>query len=302
MIWSRAANRPRTEETQPTFSLERELLARVGAKDVEAFEKLYRMYQPRLAQFLGTVLQRSQLVEEVLDDTMMTVWQARSELQGGEQAIDLDLRDCLPQGAEGAGQRWPDPVQDDEFDMRVDPGARADERLQHHSVSPCAACARWQQLSLEHRAVVDLTYFHGLGYREIAEIVGCPVETVKTRDVPCAAAASDRDVGHFHGLDLESEQWLTRSTPAQPHDEAEELLPWYATGQLEAVQRERVEAHLAECADCQATTRYRAAGLSNRFRGPSPRRSNRGGTGLRESLPEERAQADPSKDVIQGFR
>src|SRR5690348_18213559 len=27
----------------------------------------------------------------------------------------------------------------------------------------------------------DLTYFHGLGYREIADIVGCPAETVKTR-------------------------------------------------------------------------------------------------------------------------
>ncbi|TMH00747.1 MAG: RNA polymerase sigma factor, partial [Betaproteobacteria bacterium] len=36
-------------------------------------------------------------------------------------------------------------------------------------------------LSAEHRAVVDLTYFHGLGCREIADIVGCPVDTVKTR-------------------------------------------------------------------------------------------------------------------------
>jgi RNA polymerase sigma-70 factor (ECF subfamily) len=36
-------------------------------------------------------------------------------------------------------------------------------------------------LSPDHRAVVDLTYFHGMGYREIAEIVDCPVDTVKTR-------------------------------------------------------------------------------------------------------------------------
>ena len=36
-------------------------------------------------------------------------------------------------------------------------------------------------LSAEHRAVVELTYFHGLGYREIAQIVSCPVDTVKTR-------------------------------------------------------------------------------------------------------------------------
>jgi len=37
------------------------------------------------------------------------------------------------------------------------------------------------RLSAEHRAVVDLTYFHEAGYREIAEILDCPVGTVKTR-------------------------------------------------------------------------------------------------------------------------
>jgi len=36
-----------------------------------------------------------------------------------------------------------------------------------------------------------------------------------------------------------------------PHDEAEELLPWYATGQLEESDRVRVEAHLSSCGDCR---------------------------------------------------
>ena len=36
-----------------------------------------------------------------------------------------------------------------------------------------------------------------------------------------------------------------------PHDEAEELLPWYATGQLEAAERARVESHLYACASCR---------------------------------------------------
>ncbi len=38
-----------------------------------------------------------------------------------------------------------------------------------------------RQLSPEQRAVVELTYFHGYSYREISEIAGCPVNTVKTR-------------------------------------------------------------------------------------------------------------------------
>jgi len=36
-----------------------------------------------------------------------------------------------------------------------------------------------------------------------------------------------------------------------PHDEAEELLPWYATGQLDAAERARVESHLYACAACR---------------------------------------------------
>ena len=38
---------------------------------------------------------------------------------------------------------------------------------------------------------------------------------------------------------------------AQPHDRAEELLPWYATGQLDAADRARVERHLLSCGDCR---------------------------------------------------
>jgi len=41
--------------------------------------------------------------------------------------------------------------------------------------------------------------------------------------------------------------------PDDPHDQAEELLPWYATGQLDSADRARFERHLAGCARCQRT-------------------------------------------------
>jgi anti-sigma factor RsiW len=37
----------------------------------------------------------------------------------------------------------------------------------------------------------------------------------------------------------------------KPHDEAEALLPWYATGQLDDDERERVEQHLLACSGCR---------------------------------------------------
>ncbi len=40
-------------------------------------------------------------------------------------------------------------------------------------------------------------------------------------------------------------------TERKPHDEAEELLPWYASGQLDEADRSRVEKHLSSCAFCR---------------------------------------------------
>ena len=42
-----------------------------------------------------------------------------------------------------------------------------------------------------------------------------------------------------------------RTFAAGPHDEAEELLPWYATGQLDAADRALVERHLLSCGNCR---------------------------------------------------
>jgi anti-sigma factor RsiW len=40
------------------------------------------------------------------------------------------------------------------------------------------------------------------------------------------------------------------------HRELRDLLPWYVTGQLDAAEAARVEAHLDECAECEAEIRF----------------------------------------------
>ena len=59
---------------------------------------------------------------------------------------------------------------------------------------------------------------------------------------------------------------MTEPTARHPHDEAEELLPWYVTGRLDAADRERVEKHLTDCA--------RLPGAASR-RAPARRRISR---------------------------
>ena len=171
--------RPRTEAVRVRSPDERELLARVSAQDLQAFEQLYRIYQPRLARFLIGMLQRPQLIEEVLDDTMMVVWQTAGSFRGSSK-LSTWIFAIAYRKALKARARWPEPVEDEEFDTRVSPDPGPDQQLHHHRLHD-ALVAAMNQLSREHRAVVDLTYFHGMGYREIAEIVDCPVDTVETR-------------------------------------------------------------------------------------------------------------------------
>jgi RNA polymerase sigma-70 factor (ECF subfamily) len=154
-------------------------LARVARGDLEAFERLYRIYQLRLTRFLTTLLKRPELIEEVLDDTMMAVWQSAGNFRGSSKVSTWIFAIAYRQ-ARKALARWPDPVEDPEADNRPSTDRGPDEELGRQQLRS-ALLRAMDQLSADHRAVVDLTYFHDMGYREIAEIVDCPVATVKTR-------------------------------------------------------------------------------------------------------------------------
>ena len=179
MISNGAARRPQADARRSSGLEENELLARVRERDLRAFERLYRIYQPRLARFLFNLVQRPQLVEEVLDDTMMVVWDTAENFRGTSK-LSTWVFAIAYRKAMKAWARWPDPIEEPAVDTRVSSDPGPDDELQHERLHE-ALTAAMATLSADHRTVVDLTYFHGLGYREIAEIMDCPVDTVKTR-------------------------------------------------------------------------------------------------------------------------
>ncbi len=176
---SRTASHPRADAARAEGVEERQLLERVRARELNAFEKLYRLYQPRLTRFLSHVVQRPQVLEEVVDDTMMVVWDTAGNFRGASK-LSTWIFSIAYRKALKARARWPDPVEEDPNDIRVSTEAGPDERVQQDRLHDALVTAM-DSLSADHRAVVDLTYFHSMGYREIAEIMDCPVDTVKTR-------------------------------------------------------------------------------------------------------------------------
>jgi RNA polymerase sigma-70 factor (ECF subfamily) len=155
------------------------LIARVRDRDLRAFETLYRKYHPRLARFLMNLVRRPQLVEEVLNDTLMVVWERPDSFRGAS-SLSTWVFAIAYRKAMKALRRRDEPIEDADAENRASPDADPEQQANDRRVQD-ALISVMNELSPDHRAVVDLTYFHEMGYREIADIMECPVDTVKTR-------------------------------------------------------------------------------------------------------------------------
>jgi len=173
------AGEKRSGVVQPLALDETRLIARIVARDLRAFEQLYRIYHPRLSRFLINILRRPHLVEEALNDTLMVVWK-RPESYNGMSKVSTWIFAIAYRTALKARSRNDEPVEDHEADNRVSLEVGPEQAMGQRQLQEILSTAMGR-LSAEHRAVVDLTYFHEAGYREIAEILDCPVGTVKTR-------------------------------------------------------------------------------------------------------------------------
>lgn len=155
------------------------LLALVRNGDRQAFEELYRIYHPRLTRFLINLVRRPQLVEEVLNDTLMVVWERPDSFHGASK-LSTWIFAIAYRKAMKALRRQDEAIEDLDAERRTSPEIGPEEAAGQHRLHALLTQAMGE-LSPDHRAVVDLTYFHEIGYREIADILECPVNTVKTR-------------------------------------------------------------------------------------------------------------------------
>ena len=160
-------------------ALDQALMQRVVARDLRAFEALYRIYHPRLARFLGLVTPRPTIVEEALNDTMLVVWR-RAATYAGECKVSTWIFAIAYRTVLKALRTQDEPVDATGVDELACEDAGPEQAAIRQQTQATLASALGT-LSAEQRAVLVLTYFHDLPYAEIARIVDCPIDTVKTR-------------------------------------------------------------------------------------------------------------------------
>ena len=154
-----------------------DLIGRIAAGDRRAFEELYHLYHRRLARFLTRLTRRYDIAEEVINDTFYVVWRKAGAFRGESQPSTwiLGIAYRKARSAFRSSARLPQ----ENLDALPEP-------LTHETPASTEELRDWlgqalAQLPLEQRMAVELCYELGYSCEEIAAIMDCPVNTVKTR-------------------------------------------------------------------------------------------------------------------------
>lgn len=155
-----------------------ELISRVGSGDRNAFEVLYRRYaRPVFGLALRRLGDRGR-AEDAVQETFASVWRAagsyRPERGPGAPWLYAVARNAIVDN--GRARREPPVEGVEESAADETPSDRAEAGWIAWRVHRSLA-----ELPENERVVIELAYWRGRSQSEIAELLGIPLGTVKTR-------------------------------------------------------------------------------------------------------------------------
>ena len=163
--------------TRRSGRIDGDLLRRITAGDRRALQHLYLLYQPRLTHFLLRLTPRYDLIEEIINDTLFIVWNKATEFRGESRPstwiIGIAYRSAL-KALRRPGNRLFHAAAIEEQALP------APDELGAEELREWVAHAM-QQLPTDQRLTLELAYGQGHSCEEVAEIMDCPVNTVKSR-------------------------------------------------------------------------------------------------------------------------
>jgi RNA polymerase sigma-70 factor (ECF subfamily) len=171
------------------------LIARIGRGDQSALAALYRRHHDRLSRFVFRVTHDAAGVDDIVNETLLVVWD-KAAVTTPQSRVTTWILGIAYRKALKAAERtrrityghadldeMDDSIADEGLDLRR---MEADE----------VAAAALRRLPAEQRAVMELVYHDGMAYGDIAALLDCPENTVKTR----IFHARKRLRAHWHEL------------------------------------------------------------------------------------------------------
>ena len=155
-------------------------IEQIAKGDREAFEKLYSSYSVRLFRYLLTLVQDRNAAEELTNDVLLAAWKGAAEFRGQSKPSTWLFGIARHKALNELRRTNSKMVDIEEAGEVVESREGPEELLQREMLARCMASAL-RELSPSHREVLELTFYQELSYQEIAEIMQCSVNTVKTR-------------------------------------------------------------------------------------------------------------------------
>jgi len=159
---------------------ELEWIWKIAQGDRSAFEQLYHAYQKRLFGYLYRLVGKSDVAEELMNDVMVGVWKGAGRFKGNSKVSTWIFGIAHFRAISSLRRTHPDEVEIEDAGPIADTHELQENALIRESTREEVRRAL-AKLNRQHRAVIELTFYQEFSYPEIATILGCPVNTVKTR-------------------------------------------------------------------------------------------------------------------------
>jgi RNA polymerase sigma-70 factor, ECF subfamily len=156
------------------------LVSAIAAGDRQAMQALYLRHNVRVYRFVLRLVADAALAEDVVSEVFLELWRRADGFEARSRVSTWLLAIARYKALSALRARSHEQLDDGAAAAVADPTDDAETILADQDrgmiVRECLA-----QLSAIHREVLDLVYYHEKSVGEVAEIVGVPASTVKTR-------------------------------------------------------------------------------------------------------------------------
>jgi RNA polymerase sigma-70 factor (ECF subfamily) len=169
------------------------LVARVKQGDVRAFEMLVVKYQRRIERLIGRMVRDSDLVQDIAQETFIRAYRALPNFRGDSAFYTWLYRIAVNSAKKALSDMKRDPLvlessralnEDGEETSRAEnelsDGETPEGMLASKEIA-AAVNSAIDALSEDLRQAITLREIEGLSYEEIAEVMNCPIGTVRSR-------------------------------------------------------------------------------------------------------------------------
>jgi RNA polymerase sigma-70 factor, ECF subfamily len=156
------------------------LIAAIAAGDRAAMRILFNRHRVRVFRFAARLVDDVTSAEDVVSEAFIEVWRQADRFEG-RSSVSTWIMSIARFKALSVRRRRQEIELDDKVAETVADQRSTPEQILLETDRRAQLSACLSQLSPDHREIIDLVYYHDKTIEEVAEIVGVPKNTVKTR-------------------------------------------------------------------------------------------------------------------------